>query len=506
MNKNRERIVCFDLIRLFSCLCVTIVHFNASISAYNGTFVYPNSLIPNFYLDGHVYLGGIGVSLFFMLSGATQMLTYKEGDLPGFYRKRFMSLFPMFWVAYAVATITDFLVYKGMTVGTPLLALYSAAGVDGYMSSLGFIGFGYYKLGEWFLGCILLLYVAFPLLHLGVKKAPVVTVGVAMALYLFFEIHPVIGHYRISGSEFFLRIPEMLFGMFFVKYRLWENRKAIWLVVFSAYTLVCAWFFRDHLSALTVTIALCLMLFSLFVLLARSVRGEWLKSRLGVLSVMTYPIFLTHHWLIDRMVRGFDLANLPRTYVYMMFFAYLLLTLVASWLLQRAGRWVSGWAFFRHRATSAVLWTLVFIGVVALPARAVVAYAISPPPVETEASAILPASAYSAKIVTHDTPIEIARGERYTVNVTVRNDGSTPWSEDGKIRLCVWCNGVDWARIFLPAGVEVLPGEKYTFTFDSLTVPEAGTGDSVIYEYQMVQETIQYFGEKARIDVHIVDA
>lgn len=79
MAAGRKRIAAFDLICLFSCLCVSIVHFNAAVCGYNGTFLYPqNSLIPNFYIDGKVYLGGIGVSLFFMLSGARLMYTYKD--------------------------------------------------------------------------------------------------------------------------------------------------------------------------------------------------------------------------------------------------------------------------------------------------------------------------------------------------------------------------------------------------------------------------------------------
>lgn len=43
-----------DLVRIFACLCVSIVHFNATMSGWNqfGGFVYPNSIVPNYYLGG----------------------------------------------------------------------------------------------------------------------------------------------------------------------------------------------------------------------------------------------------------------------------------------------------------------------------------------------------------------------------------------------------------------------------------------------------------------------
>lgn len=169
MAAGRKRIAAFDLICLFSCLCVSIVHFNAAVCGYNGTFLYPqNSLIPNFYIDGKVYLGGIGVSLFFMLSGARLMYTYK--DAKTFFIHRFKNIYPMFWIAYAAATCFDFLYYKGMSTAKPWLRIFSALGMDGYLCSLGVIPFDYYKLGEWFLGCIILIYLLFPLLHAAVER------------------------------------------------------------------------------------------------------------------------------------------------------------------------------------------------------------------------------------------------------------------------------------------------------------------------------------------------
>lgn len=79
---NKVRLVYLDIIRIFACLCICIIHFNASVSGYDltGKFVYEsNSLIPNIW--GEVYLGDIGTGLFFLLSGASLEYVYPNLNL-----------------------------------------------------------------------------------------------------------------------------------------------------------------------------------------------------------------------------------------------------------------------------------------------------------------------------------------------------------------------------------------------------------------------------------------
>lgn len=99
MEKSKNRILYYDVIRAVACLSVIIIHFNASFSAWSGgVFTYPNAVFPNFIFNQSVYLGDFGVSLFFILSGAAMFRTYggREISLGAFYRKRFLSLYPMF--------------------------------------------------------------------------------------------------------------------------------------------------------------------------------------------------------------------------------------------------------------------------------------------------------------------------------------------------------------------------------------------------------------------------
>jgi len=105
----------------------------------------------------------------------------------------------------------------------------------------------------------------------------------------------------------------------------------------------------------------------------------------------------------------------------------------------------------------------------------------------------------SAEIVSHNTPTTIERGESYNVNILVRNTGDQAWSEDDQIRLCIFQDGKDYGyRVHLPEGFSLEPGQEYTFVLYNLRAP---AGDATYLEYQMLQEGIQYFGEKERVDI-----
>ena len=103
-------------------------------------------------------------------------------------------------------------------------------------------------------------------------------------------------------------------------------------------------------------------------------------------------------------------------------------------------------------------------------------------------------NSFDAEIVSHDAPETVTHTDSYTFDVTVKNTGESPWSESDQIRLCVWQDGSDLGyRLYLPDGVTVSAGEEYTFTLEGFVLPEA---EQTILEFQMLQEGVQYFGER----------
>lgn len=332
--KKRQRVFYFDLIRAFSCLCIMTVHFNASISGWtNGQFVYGNSLVPNYYLNGRVYLGGIGVSLFFMLSGATLMMSYR-GGLKRFYIRRFRSIYPMFWVAYIAVALIDFMLNRGFVQADIRLMPLTITGMDGYLATLGLAPYGFYKIGEWFLGCIVLLYLVYPAVHACLERAPAVTAvgSVVLAAVLGMLCERVLG-YACSGLEPWFKAPEMIFGMLFVRYSL--EKKAPLLAAATGACLALIRLLHLPLHQLALTTLLCIFLFALLTALSGLVKNGVVRRAVIRFAALSYPIFLLHHWIIARMVQGFRLDAMPRRDVLAMYAAYMIITLAASAGLER---------------------------------------------------------------------------------------------------------------------------------------------------------------------------
>ncbi len=140
-----------------------------------------------------------------------------------------------------------------------------------------------------------------------------------------------IGQYQINSSSFFVRIPELLIGMLFVKYDMRNKIKkflifsgsAAWLVVLT----------RQWIHYMLLRVVICMCLFALLVFIGEQITSSRLKRECVQLGALTFPIFLVHHWLIDRMVIGFQLEGMPRRNVYFMFTIYILLTIILSQML-----------------------------------------------------------------------------------------------------------------------------------------------------------------------------
>lgn len=209
-----QRLVYLDIIRICAFLCILIIHFNASVSGYDiyGNFTYPNHLIPNNYFG--CYLGEIGVGLFFLLSGAClQYVTQgKTTSLVSFYKKRWLSIFPLYYVTFFIFTLFSFMWYKGYPNFKIGHLLSSFLGIDGYLMAMRHVGYETYQCGEWFLGCILALYIIYPLLSFAANKSPRLTALITLVAY------ELLINSGIDDKWFFLQIPSLLLGIFFIKY------------------------------------------------------------------------------------------------------------------------------------------------------------------------------------------------------------------------------------------------------------------------------------------------
>lgn len=204
----KQRIYSFDIIRILATFAILVFHWN--IYAYHYGIHTSPILQPDF-ASGTLALPA--VSLFFILSGASLMLsTRSRYSLSSYFKKRFLSIYPLYWLAYAVVFLLVY-VLRHVAMDKPLATLpLSFLAMDGLLAD---VLPTWYLVGEWFVGCIVLLYLIFPLLRLAVRKAPGLSL---LEAFLFMLIWPRVYPLSFDITHFPLtRAPEMVFGMVFVE-------------------------------------------------------------------------------------------------------------------------------------------------------------------------------------------------------------------------------------------------------------------------------------------------
>ena len=166
-------------------------------------------------------LGNYGVSLFFILSGAGLMYVYQDGMVvKEFYRKRIRSIYPLYYIAFITASFVQILVKYKLNYGAPLWTLLlTVLGLDGWMADMVST---YALVGDWFVGCIICIYILFPILCKCMNRHPNITIGIYTLLFFVWEyVYPFDFPKR---SSIILRTFEVLLGMYYIR----TNRKVTW--------------------------------------------------------------------------------------------------------------------------------------------------------------------------------------------------------------------------------------------------------------------------------------
>ena len=152
---DKSRLLELDFSRNLATIFILLYHFIVE----SNTAGYINS--SSFTLQAYSLLGSIGVNLFFLLSGVCLNLRWQNRWNPKEYAKsRVLAIYPDFWVVF-FALFGYGEVLHGNNASIPKWKIiFSIIGVDGYIQQFTST---FYKIGEWFLGCLLILYFLFPI-------------------------------------------------------------------------------------------------------------------------------------------------------------------------------------------------------------------------------------------------------------------------------------------------------------------------------------------------------
>lgn len=235
-EKISKRAAGLDLFRVLAALMVLLFHCHIHHGSDFGV------------LTGFVSMGAIFMSAFFMLSGYVLFLTYREqsliqmANLKRFYLKRLVGILPLY---YVVALLYVLFLGQESAVQNLLLLPVEMLGLQSVFSSLFEVS---HNDGTWFISCLLLAYLAFPLMQEAVKqmstRAKYVALGIC-TLALFWA--PLVVHAFSTESIYanpFFRGLEFFIGVLLcslpVKSKLWGTWKAFFVELIVLVGLVSA--------------------------------------------------------------------------------------------------------------------------------------------------------------------------------------------------------------------------------------------------------------------------
>ncbi|MDE6314601.1 MAG: acyltransferase [Lachnospiraceae bacterium] len=322
-TKGKERIVWLDIVRAFAVVLIILTHFNDTLKMMSITIAGKHYLVPSVFANGS--FGTLGVSLFFLISGAALMYTYdKELKLSTYYWKRWKGIYPAFWICYAGAFLYYFWKRKGIA--------FQAEKWTFFLTVLGFDGYtayrieNYYILGEWFLGCIVLMYLMFPLIRkLYHKNAYLTFVAYTLFYVVFVWFYP----FEMSiVRNLFTRLLDFLFGMLII-YK--GKRENSWVLVLNLLLFVILLFYEVPLHGMY---GISLIGISCFMVLVGM--SKWIKSPLFIqlcqkLGKYSYTIFLVHHVIITDVLRRFMGVELTMPEGIVLFGMVSIMIVLVSW-------------------------------------------------------------------------------------------------------------------------------------------------------------------------------
>lgn len=316
----RERLFYLDLIRAVSVLFVIIFHFNIhlGLQKINGEMIF--HFLPN------LYLGRLGVSLFIIISGAALMYAYQEKlNIKNFFKKRFLSIFPIFWTAYVIALLYTFYMNKSINHSAENWTfILTIIGMDGYLSKL--IP-NFYLVGEWFLGFIILFYILFPLLRKWVIEKPKTLIVVTTIIYFISVQFDIRGYNVIGFPDIFSRMPEFLFGMFFIYY---IKKVNLYKFFFAFFVMFLFYILNIEISLLYKVTILGICSFIVLVYIGQILSNEKIKSAVSFISKYSFPSIFANQLVMVYFMRNFNSLSITIYESYILFFSvYIIITLVA---------------------------------------------------------------------------------------------------------------------------------------------------------------------------------
>ena len=363
-----------NIIRVLAFALIIVYHFILEMSSKSII----GAGIP--YAGPNMHMATLGVGLFFMISGAGLMLSTKpagpagkaageakaqsagikaagkpagQPDWKAYYLKRFVRIMIPFYLAYLGCLLIMLLMrhplpFDGST--PPWTAILTVLGVDEYFSLWGVADFTL-GIGEWFLGCLIIIYLVYPLLWNLMKKHRYIFMGCATVYYILLLVFYPFGVPAINNV--LAKVYEFILGMFVMEE--WRSRgldgsRRLWMVSLVSLAVILIFLLcpfsiplPEDLKVTILVLAVLLFFMSLERLWKKSGR---LEKILSVICRYSFEIYLVHHMIIYQFALWLEGRALSPLMVMLVFLAELAVMVLAGLVLKLLSALVL--RLFRH--------------------------------------------------------------------------------------------------------------------------------------------------------------
>lgn len=275
-----------DVIRLAALLPVLCYHF--CIEAARLGFAVPDALIGRSMADWVE----VGLAWFFLLSGAALCLQWQgRFRWRPYLAGRAAAMYPAFWLGFAVLFFYGEVLHGNNAQIPRWRVLFSVVGLDGYLAP---VTLTFYKIGEWFLGVILLLYLLFPLLLwcMGSVRRRCILLGSMVVLQL---VWPFVCPASLEAGHTVLgRLPAFALGVWFGTLLARDRTPSPrWLGALVVFPLLWV----SSVPRLAVLLILSAVWFWIVYLLGQRLPPKF-WSALRRPAAWSYGVYLVHHVLL----------------------------------------------------------------------------------------------------------------------------------------------------------------------------------------------------------------
>ncbi len=302
----KKRYNFMNVLRVLSMFTIVFYHMLITLYIYG---IRQLDSISFFFENKNMHIAKIGVCLFFMLSGAGLILSSKDGsfNVKEFYIKRFKKILIPFYIVYACyflfLLLTSQISLSNTFAGKdikPYSFIFTLLGMDAYLENFG-IATCSLGIGEWFLGCLIFIYLLYPLLRMAMLKNKFVTIILATVYYIIMII--VYNNIPLfSGVPMYMnmviKIYDFILGMFLILIIDELPRVTLYIsIIINLFFVLCP-VTLPGVDSFQIPIQ-CVTIFIIFAHLEKIFeKANGLMKFIDLLAAFSYEYFLFHHCVI----------------------------------------------------------------------------------------------------------------------------------------------------------------------------------------------------------------